>query len=192
MENTIDRMKADSLGKIRKSCKSLLIFSIFLLIFELISEPCTILYTIIMQKYLESQSEINAMNLVASIQMAQLGKLPEQIIRAVLIITSAIALIILLARIRKNESPFREENGKLLQFIAILNLIIPFVRDAAAIIRDKLDAIKYRTHSTFNYSVLFTPMAFNYWPIVDAVLLFFLAWVIRYGAVLQQQSDETL
>ena len=43
-----------------------------------------------------------------------------------------------------------------------------------------------------DYSAMFTPMAFNYWPLADAVLLFFLAWVIRYGAVLQQQSDETL
>ncbi len=189
MENTIDRMKADSLGKIRKSCKSLLIFSIFLLIFDLISKPCAILYTIIMQKKLESQTEINIMDLLRA---SQFGGLPEQIIRAVLIITSAIALIILLARIRKNESPFREENGKLLQFIAILNLIIPFIRIVAEIIRDKLYSIKYSSHSTFDYSVMFTPMAFNYWPLADAVLLFFLAWVIRYGAVLQQQSDETL
>lgn len=141
MDNNHDKKKALSLGQIRSSCKSLLTFTIIVLIVELISRPATVLYTYLMQKQFGAGSEIN---MYAVLPTLQFGSIPEQIFRAVLTIAAVIGLIVMLQRIRKSDSPFEERHGRLLQIIA------------------------------------------------QGLLFLLTAKKMKYGAMLQQESDETL
>ena len=185
MEQNHDLMKASSLQDIRKSCTRLLIFSIVFLICELISRPLQILYTFLMQK---KMAAANSLNFIDYLNATRFGSLPEQIIRAVLIIASVTALIILLSRIRKSASPFQEAHGKILQIIAVLNAAVAFLHVIAQIVTE----IVYGSFNAGGLLYYFSPRAFSYLLLANAVLLYFLAWVIRYGTLLQQESDETL
>ena len=185
MDSNHDQKKAESLAQIRQSCQSLLRFTIIVLIIELISRHATALYTYLVQKQYSSGHEINMHAALANLLF---GNIPEQIARAVLIITSVIGLIMMLQRIRKSESPFEERHGRLLQIIAILEAIIPFIPVIGQIVlRAKYEPLAYE-----DIFALFHPRIFSYLQFGNALLLFFLAWVIRYGACLQQESDETL
>lgn len=185
MEKNHDLKKASSLSEIRKKCGTVLIFAIAGLIFELISRPCRILYTVLMQRKMAASGEINLMDYLAA---TQFGSLPVQICRALLMIPSVIILIVLFARIRKSESPFQEKHGKTLQIIAVMQGIIPFISFAEQVILLAQD----RMLCSERLLPLFSPTFFSYWLLANAVLLFFLGWFIRYGAFLQQESDETL
>jgi hypothetical protein len=185
MEKNHDMMKTSLLQDIRKSSKRILVFAIVFLICELISRPAEILYTYLMQKKAASGNSLSFTNYLNAIQF---DSLPEQIIRAVMIIASIIALIVLLSRIRKSESPFQEKHGKILQIIAVLNAAIAFVHVIAQIVM----RIVYGAFEPGGLLGYFSPRIFSYWLLANAAMLYFLAWVIRYGALLQQESDETL
>ena len=185
MEKNHDMMKAASLTKIRKSCGTILVFAILFLMIELISRPCMLLYTELMQKKLGASGDLNLLDYLNAFRF---GSVPVQVVRAVLTIASIVILIVLFVRIRKSESPFQEKHGKILQIIAVLLGIIPFVEIIEQVILRVLDGTLYIENILF----LFRPDHFSYWFLANAVLLFFLGWVIRYGAGLQQASDETL
>lgn len=185
MEKNHDMMKTASLTRIRKSCGKILVFAILFLIIELISRPCMLLYTVLMQKKLGANGNLSLLDYLNAIRF---GSVPVQVVRAVLMIASVVILIVLFVRIRKSESPFQEKHGKILQIIAVLQGIIPFVEIIEQVILRAQDGTLYVENILF----LFRPNYFSYWLFANAVMLFFLGWVIRYGAGLQRASDETL
>ena len=185
MEKNHDMMKAASLTKIRKSCGTILIFAILFLVIELISRPLQLLYTVQMQKKLGADGHLYVMDYLNAFRF---GSVPVQIVRAVLMIASVVILIALFVRIRKSESPFQEQYGKILQIIAVLQGIIPFLENIEQIILRAQDGTLYIENILF----LFRSDSFSYWLLANAVMLFFLGRMIRYGAGLQQASDETL
>lgn len=185
MEKNHDMMKTASLTKIRKSSRTVLIAAILFLLMQLISRPLQLLYTVQMQKKAGASS-----NILDYLNAVRYGSVPVQAARAALMIASVVILIGLFVRIRNSESPFQERHGKILQIIAVLQGIFPFTENIEQIIlrlfrpgeRLDIESILF----------LFSPDRFSYWLLANAVMLFFLGWVIRYGAVLQQASDETL
>lgn len=185
MEKNHDMMKTASLTKIRKSSRTVLIAAILFLLMQLISRPLQLLYTVQMQKKAGASS-----NILDYLNAVRYGSVPVQAARAALMIASVVILIGLFVRIRNSESPFQERHGKVLQIIAVLQGIFPFTENIEQIIlrlfrpgeRLDIESILF----------LFSPDRFSYWLLANAVMLFFLGWVIRYGAVLQQASDETL
>jgi len=83
--------------------------------------------------------------------------------------------------IHKNNTPFTDDNAKYLQRIAVLMIV-------STIILPIIDGVMQRVVNVEYYSQL----GFGGFPILVALLLFFLSLVFKYGATLQKESDETL
>ncbi len=95
-------------------------------------------------------------------------------------INSVIMLIaaVLFFRIAKNGMPFTAGNIRLVRIIGVLfllNAAIPSVAAAGI------------SNGDFGYASIINPLA-----LVEGLLFLFISYIIRYGAMLQQESDETL
>ncbi|SEQ70085.1 Protein of unknown function [Lachnospiraceae bacterium NE2001] len=86
---------------------------------------------------------------------------------------------IMFITISRNGAPFANKNAQIIRVIGILTILEGFIPSTIAII-------------VLGYHQEFLPTLFSPVNILIGLLFVFLAYVIKYGAILQQESDETI
>ncbi len=115
--------------------------------------------------------------------------LPMMVAKFVLSAATLIPLILLFRNLIKNGSPFTEQNAKLLKAAGILLGL----RAAVPALMYLFSVFRYEGISNLSAFInVFDHRILSYPAVGFCILLFFLARTLRYGAVLQQESDETL
>lgn len=113
----------------------------------------------------------------------------DLIVKCILTDSTLILLTVLFSRLRKNGLPFTQTNSILLTAAGILQglyAVLPAFFWLGTVLR-------YNAFSEPHiYLQFFRPNVMNYLSLSFCILLLFLARTFRYGAALQQESDETL
>ena len=110
-----------------------------------------------------------------------------EICTAFLIIAGTVlAAGLMFFRIAKNGIPFTKQNVRTLRIIGILFLLRSILPRLTGMLISGYDAfrISYPNLSAFDIT--------DAYPIIEGLLFLFIAYFVRYGAMLQQESDETL
>ena len=115
------------------------------------------------------------------------GRIPDLIVKCILTFSTMALLILLFGSLRKTGLPFTERNIRLMKAAGILQglqAVLPAVFHVVQI-------VLYNGFSVFTNLRNFSHIM-NHVTLGVCIVLLFLAWTFRYGAVLQQESDETL
>ena len=108
-----------------------------------------------------------------------------EICTALLFIAAIVAAAALLFyRIAKNGIPFTQQNARTVCIIGILFLLRSILPPAAGWLASDTE--------TFRYSVRLLNYGNCIRPIFEGLLCLLIAYIMHYGAMLQQESDETL
>lgn len=185
MENNHDARKQQINAHIRKSGKVSLIITIIVLIWQIPSFGYQFAYTIRQSDTLEIHSVLDIIN------YQPFGTVPDLIVKSLMTLGSLILLILLFNGLRKNGLPFTERNRKLVRNIGIIQGFQALLPPVFRLIQN-LPNKEYLDARSNLIMTFFHPSNLNYFTLNISVLLLFLSWILRYGAELQQESDETL
>lgn len=182
MENNHDSVKQKNTEHIRRLAKPALILTVLFLAVQLLSTAYKLVYTL---------SQPHTFNGTITSYMSALAyaELPEMIVKFMLTAATLIPLILLFRSLRKDGQPFTERNAKFLKAAGILLGL----RAAVPALIYFFRLLRYEGISNLSVFLdVFEHRTLSYPAVGFCILLLFLAKAFRYGAMLQQESDETL
>lgn len=183
MDKNHDARKQQTNASIRRSGKIALVIAILILLGQIISFLYKVTFTLRQPDTLEDQSFLGYLNYI------RYGTVPDLIVRIVLTLGTMLPLILLLRDISRKGLPFTIQNGTRMFIAGIMQGLLALL----PVLFHFVQMIRYGDASdTSSLAYLIQPNVLNYLNLSFCFLLLFLAGLFRYGAALQQESDETL
>ncbi len=182
MENNHETIKQNTTETIRRYSKPALILTAAVLVVQCIAAAYRGCYIIAHRTAVDG-------SMLSYLSEIEYQSLPVLIMKFVLTAGSLIPLLMLFRGLRKDGVPFSERNARLLKAAGImqgLRALIPALMEIVPIARYEALSeprlyLQFFDHRTLSYPAL-----------GFCILLLFLSRAFRYGAMLQQESDETL
>lgn len=182
MENNHDSVKQENTERIRRFAKPALILAVLIIAVQFLTTAYKLVRTLMRPHTFDG-------TLTSYLAASDYAELPVTIAKCVLTAASLIPLILLFIRLRKDGRPFTERNAKLLKAAGILQGL----RAAVPALIWFFSVFRYDGISNPRvYLQFFDHRILSYPAVGFCILLLFLSRAFRYGAGLQQESDETL
>ena len=182
MENNHDSVKQKNTERIRRFAVPALILTVLFLAVQFIITAYKLISAI-------TQPHTFDGTLTSYLAASDYAEIPVTIAKFVLTAASLIPLILLFIRLRKDGRPFTERNARLLKAAGILQGL----RAAVPALMWFFSVFRYEGFSNPRIFVeIFDHRTLSYPALGFCILLLFLSRAFRYGAGLQQESDETL
>ena len=182
METNHDSVKQKNTAFTRRIAKPALIATVLFLAVQFVNTAYKLMFTV------TKPHTFNG-TIVSAFAALSYAEIPELIAKFVFTAATLITLILLFRNLRKGSSPFTERNAKLLKAAGILLGL----RAAVPALIWFFSVFRYEGISNPHIFVeFFDHRTLSYPAVGFCILLLFLAKAFRYGALLQQESDETL
>lgn len=186
MNSNHDTNKQASNLRIRKSSRVALVITSVLFIERIIMTVARVIYTLLQPQVSDLASGGSILDFL---QNRPISLIRNIIVPGLLGVASLLPLVLLFKQVSRDGIPFTAKNRKLLLFSAIMEGLLAI-----------LPVISTHTYNTFHgnfdlnslFSFVVGGNGMNPFHTGACILLLFLAALLHYGMILQQESDETL